>query len=171
MPNLITLAKRLMLNKKAEFVTLQALKQCRADMVQDFLSHNTEIYKPSYKYENSPVMLKLAREKYFITWLSSHWQVFNHIVSQFSCEEQRLVENIFARVFLELLSKWSIVKTTDYTQLDLSRALVEDMQTALNRFIQSGENADNTHNILEVALEKNRVMFSRRIKQLSEEKL
>jgi uncharacterized protein (UPF0248 family) len=116
-------------------------------------------------------MLKLAREKYFITWLSSHWQVFNHIVSQFSCEEQRLVENIFARVFLELLSKWSIVKATDYTQLDLSRTLVEDMQTALNRFIQAGENAENLHNILEVALEKNSVLFNRRIKQLSEEKL
>ena len=78
-----------MLNKKAEFVTLQALKQCRADMVQDCLSHNTEIY----------------------------------------------------------------------------------MQTALNRFIQAGENAENLHNILEVALEKNSVLFNRRIKQLSEEKL
>jgi hypothetical protein len=113
-----------MLNKKTEYITLEVLKQCRTDMVQDFLGHNPTIYKPSYKYENSPVMLKLAREKYFITWLSGHWQALNHIVANFSCDDRRNVETIFARVFLELLSKWSIVKATDFTQIDLGMALL-----------------------------------------------
>ena len=171
MPNLITLAKRLMLNKKAEFFTLQALKQCRADMVQDFLSHNTEIYKPSYKYENSPVMLKLAREKYFMTWLSSHWQNFNKISTHFSVEEKVFLETVFAEVFLELISKWSIVKTVDSAQINLGIGLVNDMQTALNQFLKAGEKADTMRNMLEIALEKNRVVFDRMIKQLSEENL
>ncbi|MGD7037279.1 hypothetical protein [Methylotuvimicrobium buryatense] len=160
-----------MLNKKAAFVTLQTLKQCRADMVQDFLSHNTEIYKPSYKYENSPVMLKLAREKYFITWLSSHWQVFNHIVAHLPGEERSIIDTFFTPVFLELLSKWAIVKTTDSSQLNLGVELVKDMQTALSQFMKAGENADTMRNILEVTLEKNRVVFDRIIKQFSEEKL
>ncbi|MDO9215521.1 MAG: hypothetical protein Q8Q54_04335 [Methylococcales bacterium] len=159
-------------NKKAEFATLQALKQCRAEMVQDFLDyHNPEIYEPSYKYENSPVLLKLAREKYFMVWLSSHWHIFSHIVTQFPIEERRIAETIFARVFLELLGKWSIVKTTDSTQLDLGIKLVKDMENSLNQFMKVGENADTMRNKIKVALEKNRVVFDRMMKQLSEGEL
>jgi hypothetical protein len=160
-----------MLNKKAEFATLQVLKQCRAEMVQDFLDHKPEIYTPSYKYENSPVLLKLAREKYFMAWLNSHWHIFSHIATHFPIEDRRIIETIFARVFLELLGKWSIVKTTDSAQLDLGLKLVKDMETALNQFMKVGENADTMRNKLEVALEKNRVVFDRMIKQLSEGKL
>jgi hypothetical protein len=160
-----------MLNKKAGLVSLQALKQCRTDMVQDFLNHTTEIYKPSYKYENSPVMLKLSREKYFISWLGRHWQVFNQIAEHLPEEERRIIDTFFAHVFLELLSKWAIVKTTDTFQLSLGIELVNDMQTALNQFMKAGENADMMRNILEITLEKNRVIFDRNIKQLSEEKL
>jgi hypothetical protein len=160
-----------MLNKKAEFATLQVLKQCRAEMVQDFLNHKLEIYAPSYKYENSPVLFKLAKEKYFMMWLSSHWQVFSYIAADFPIEERQFAETIFARVFLELLNKWSVVKTTDSAQLNLGLALLKDMETALNNFIKVGENADVMRNKLELALEKNNVVFDRMIKQLSEGKL
>jgi hypothetical protein len=158
-----------MLNKKVEFVALQALKQCRAEMVQDFMEHKPEIYTPSYKYENSPVLLKLAKEKYFVTWLSSHWQIFSHIASHFPDEERRAAESIFARVFLELISKWSIVKTTNLTQLNVGLKLIQDMETALHEFIKVGDKTDEARNRLENALEKNRVIFERQIKQLSEE--
>lgn len=157
-----------MLNKNAEFATLRALKQCRTEMIQDFLDHKPEIYAPSYKYESSPVLLKLAREKYFMAWLSCHWQVFSQVSEDFSVQERQAVEPIFARVFLELLGKWSIVKTTDSAQLNLGLELVTDMQTALNKFIKAGENTGIMRNKLEVAIEKNRVVFDRVIKKLSE---
>lgn len=160
-----------MLDKKAAFAILQTLKQSRAEMVQDFLDHKPEIYTPSYKYENSPVLLKLAREKYFMTWLSSHWQIFSKIAVHFSAEDKGFIETVFAGVFLELLSKWSIVKTTDSAQIDLGLELVNDMKTALNQFLIAGEKADSMRNMLDVALEKNRVVFDRMIKQLSEENL
>ena len=160
-----------MLDKKATFAILQTLKQSRAEMVQDFLDHKPEIYTPSYKYENSPVLLKLAREKYFMTWLSSHWHTFSKIAVHFSAEDKGFIETVFAGVFLELLSKWSIVKTTDSAQIDLGLELVNDMQTALNQFLTAGEKADTMRNMLEVALEKNRVVFDRMIKHLSEENL
>lgn len=171
MPSLILLVKRLMLVKKAKVVILQALKQSRTEMVQDFLDHKPEIYVPSYKFENSPALLKLAREKYFMTWLSSHWQNFNKISTHFSVEEKVFLETVFAEVFLELISKWSIVKTVDSAQINLGIGLVNDMQTALNQFLKAGEKADTMRNMLEIALEKNRVVFDRMIKQLSEENL
>lgn len=157
-----------MLNKNAELATLHALKQCRAEMVQDFLNHKPEIYLPSYKYENSPALLKLAKEKYFTVWLSKHWLVFIYIAEHFPTEDRRFAETIFARVFLELLGKWSIIKFKDPAQLDLGFKLVKDMQIALNQFIKAGENADLICNELEVALEKNCRLFDRAIKQLEE---
>ena len=158
-----------MSNKKAEFETLHILRQCRAEMVQDFLEHKPEIYKPSFKYENSPTLLKLAKEKYFTAWLSNHWQVFNSTVARFPIEEQQYFESYFARVFLELLGKWSIVKTTDSAQLNLGIKLIEEMEVALNQFMKVGENADMMRNKLEVALEKNKVLFDREFKRLSGE--
>ncbi len=158
-----------MLSRKAEFLALQVLKQCRAEMVQNFLDHKPEIYTPSYKYEDSPALLKLTREKYFVAWLSSHWLVFNHAMEFFPIEERRDAEKIFASIFLELLEKWSILKTTNSNQLNLGIKLIEDMQTVLNELIKSGDKADIKRNQLELALEKNRVLFDRAFKQLSEE--
>jgi hypothetical protein len=160
-----------MINKQAVFVTLQVLKQCRTNLVQDFLENKPDIYKPSYRYEESPSMLKLAKDKYFITWLSSHWQVFNDFAKYVPSEERRIIDTFFASVFLELLSMRTTLKTTESSQLNLGLELIKDMQIALNQFMKAGENADMMRNMLEVTLEKNRVVFDRSIKQLSEENL
>jgi hypothetical protein len=156
-----------MLAKKETFAALQVLKQGRAEMVQDFLDHKPEIYAPSFKYEDSPALLSLAREKYFMTWLSSHWQLFSHEATFFT-NKQKETEAIFATVFLKLLGKWSIVKTDHARQLNLGIRLIEDMQNTLNEFIKAGDNSDVMRNKLEVELEKNRVLFDREIRKLSE---
>ena len=160
-----------MINKQAVFVTLQVLKQFRTNLVQDFLENKPDIYKPSYRYEESPSMLKLAKDKYFITWLSSHWQVFNDFAKYVPSEERRIIDTFFASFFLELLSMRTTLKTTESSQLNLGLELIKDMQIALNQFMKAGENADMMRNMLEVTLEKNRVVFDRSIKQLSEENL
>lgn len=155
-------------NKKQTFAALQVLKQGRAEMVQDFLDHKPDIYTPSFKYEDSPVLLKLAREKYFMTWLSSHWKLFTHEATFFT-DKQKEMEAIFTTVFLQLLEKWSIVKTRDSHQLNLGLSLVNDMENSLNQFIKAGEKSESMKNVLELALEKNRVLFDREIKKLSEQ--
>ena len=139
--------------------------------MQDFLENKPDIYKPSYRYEESPSMLKLAKDKYFITWLSSHWQVFNDFAKYVPSEERRIIDTFFASFFLELLSMRTTLKTTESSQLNLGLELIKDMQIALNQFMKAGENADMMRNMLEVTLEKNRVVFDRSIKQLSEENL
>lgn len=154
---------------KSTHLALKVLEQCRAEMVQDFMSHKPEIYAPSFKYETSLVLLKLAREKYFTMWLSNHWQIFNQIISQLPIEEQRNMETHFSRVFLALLGKWSVLKTTDAYQVSLGKKLIDDMVVALNELIKSGDKSDMKRNQLEITLEKNRVLFDREFKRLSEE--
>jgi hypothetical protein len=69
------------------------------------------------------------------------------------------------------LGKWSIVETNDSRQLNLGISLVKDMENALNQFIKAGEKSELMRNTLEVALEKNRVIFDREIKKLSEQEI
>ena len=159
----IELSKR----RKQDFAMLQVLKQGRAEMVQDFLSHQPDIYTPSFKYEDSPVLLKLAREKYFMTWLSSHWQLFNHEATFFA-DKQKEMETIFATVFLQLLQKWAIVKTSHPGQVNLGIQIVKNMQNTLTEFIKAGNNADAMRNKLDGELEKNRVLFDREIRKFEE---
>lgn len=147
-----------MLTKKETFAALQVLKQGRAEMVQDFLDHKPEIYAPSFKYEESPALLKLAREKYFMTWLSSHWQLFSHEAT-FFIDSPKEIEAIFATVFLRLLAKWEIVSSDNSHQLNLGLSLVKDMEKALNEFIKAGEKTDAMRNTLNLAIDKNRVLF------------
>lgn len=158
-----------MLSKKLELLSLQVLQQRRAGMIRGFLDNEPEILVPSYKYEASPMLLKLAREKYFVIWLSSHWQAFNRVIDFLPAEEKSLAEKMFATVFLELLEKWSIIKTIDANQLNLGIKLIEDMQHTLNELIKSGSKADANRNQLEFAIEKNRSLFDRAFKKLNEE--
>ncbi|MSR16535.1 MAG: hypothetical protein EXR89_01875 [Methylococcaceae bacterium] len=159
-----------MQTKKEVFATLQVLKQGRAEMVQDFLDHKPDIYTPSFKYEDSPALLNLAREKYFMTWLISHWQLFRHEATFFT-DKQKETEAIFATVFLKLLGKWAIIKTDHAGQLNLGIQLIQDMQNTLSEFIKVGDNSDTMRKKFEVEIEKNRVLFEREIKKLSEMKI
>lgn len=157
------------MNNKAELASLQILKKCRENMVREFLEQHPDIYIPSYKYESSPAQFKLAKEKYFLIWLSSHWSAFTSVLDDFPAEEKQFIEPVFAKVFLNLLNQWSIVQSFDNSQLNLGIKLVEDMQIAINRFITVGDSADAMRNRLVVAIEKNRVVFDRAFKQLTGE--
>ena len=136
-------------------------------MIQDFLDHKPDIYGPSFKYENSPALLSLSREKYFTTWLTNHWQRFNHesVFFQINLDS----DTTYAKIFLTLIKKWGIVKTNDISQLNLGINLISDMQETLNEFIKIGNNSDFIRNKLEVEIERNRVLFDREIKKLSKE--
>jgi hypothetical protein len=158
-----------MFDIETKYAALQALKICRASLAQDFTDQNPEIFAASYKYEDSPAMLTVAMDKYFISWLSSHWLVFQEFSLQFAEQERQHVEKVFAEVFLSLLQKWSLVNSNNKTKHDFGLKLISEMQTALTKFAKAGENSNMMKNRLEVALEKNRVIFNRSIRNLGRE--
>ncbi len=158
-----------MFDVETKYAALQTLRICRASLAHDFTDQNPEIFAASYKYEDSPAMLTVAIDKYFISWLSSHWLVFKECSSQFSEKERPHVEKAFAEMFRSLLQKWSLVNSNNKTKHEFSLKLIREMQTALTKFLQAGENSNMMKNRLEVALEKNRVIFNRAIKDLGRE--
>lgn len=151
----------------SQLLTLQVLKQCRTNMVQDFLKEEPSIYKPSYQYETSPALFKLAQEQYFLTWLSKHWQELQKEKVSLTIEEQTNAEKNFATVFLKLLNKWEIIKSDDAYQVNMGLQLIENMQLTLNKFIETGNKSEENRNQLELILEKNKVLFDREFERLT----
>lgn len=149
----------------AEYFTLSVLKHGREQMVQDFLEQKPEIYAPSYKYEKSPNVLELEREKYFLTWLSSHWKVFNNAIEDYSEDDRREIEEVFAKAFLSLLNRWIDNPQTSVSQFRLSILLIEDMRLAIQKLIEAGDKAEVMRNRLRVAIEKNNALFVREIEK------
>lgn len=150
---------------QADSIALDVLRHCRAQMIQDFLDEKPAIYGPSYKHEKSSAMLNLAIDKYFTAWLSGHWKVFLICVDACSIEEKKQFERVFAKVFISLLDKWSVLKFEHPTQVHFGLTLIDDMQKAIAHFIKAGEKADLMRNKLEVAMEKNSTLFDRMISQ------
>ncbi|NOU15572.1 MAG: hypothetical protein HOO92_16685 [Methylococcaceae bacterium] len=159
-----------MLHSNEVSIVLDVLKITRANMCRDFLEHNPVIYTPSYKYELSPKLLEIARDRYFLVWLSSHWQVFiTYIEENCSIERHDKLKVEFSGTLIRLLSRWSILQENSNSQLNLGLTLIKDMENGLNAFIQTTENTDALKNKLVMALEKNRILFDRQIKKLEGE--
>ena len=157
------------MNKQELLVTLTVLKLGRNEMTDNFKEHSPDIYAPSFKYENSPVLLKLAREKYFVSWLNSHWKIFDHITVDISMAKRKEIQGFFSQSFLELLSKSMSINSLDkYSNLGL--VILKDMQTVLENFIKVGDNTEANINSMRVAQAKSVALFNRKIKEITEGK-
>lgn len=159
-----------MLNNSEIFVLLQMLKKSRDKVCGDFLEENPDIYGPSFKYEGSPQLLEIARYRYFLVWLSSHWNDFIYYIEEiYPADQHARLKEAYAHALLKLLSKWSIIPDNDSFQLNLGLTLISDMQKALESLSKAGEKTDALHNKLVVAIEKNRIIFDRQIKKFEDE--
>lgn len=134
-------------------------------MVQDFLDEEPSIYGPSYKHEKSSVMLNLAIDKYFTIWLGNHWTRLSSYIENYPADQRKELEHAFAKVFLDLLKKWSVLESDHPIQVLLGLRLIEDMQKATDNLIKAGEKADLMKNRLEVMIAKDCVLFDRAIDQ------
>jgi Ni,Fe-hydrogenase I large subunit len=161
--------KKIMNNKNTKelFIQLRVLKNSRIQLIKDFLDCKYEIYEPSYKYENDPIVLKIAREKYFMSWLSNHWFHFYDIAVLDASYNMTSLKIDFAKTFLELTTRFSIIKSTDYHQFTLTLELLEDLNQSLSNFINSSDNAQIMLNKIKLANVKNNILFDRMFEHMS----
>ena len=149
------------------FIQLRALKIGRTQLINDFLDCKYEIYEPSYKYEQTPIVLKLAREKYFMSWLSNHWIYFDDVTVLCSDNNIDSLKISFAKTFLELITKFSIIKSRNHHQLTLTLKLLEDLKISLNYLIESSDTAQLNLNKIKLTNTKNNVLFDRMLEEIN----
>lgn len=158
------------MNRNTLSVIQSSLRISRQNLIQDFLDESPDIFLPSYKYEKSKQLLNISIEKYFVSWLGDHWNVFQRLISVDSkSESQNKIEVEFSRVLVDLMSKWSFGMSNKDTSINLALSVIEDMKLSLNNFQKIGDKADLSQNKLTTFLEKNRVIFDRTIKRMEAE--
>ena len=146
---------------------LFVLKERRDELCRGFIEKSQDIYYPSYKYENSPKLMQIARERYFMIWIGSFWSEFqDYLDKNFSPEAHEKTEEIFAAAYMELLSKWGLAANLGCGQIELGMSLIKDINVALEGFINAAENSEALKNTLALAMEKNRALFDRKLKDL-----
>lgn len=173
-PNLTRSAHQIVDNVIPVSITLLTLKEGRFGLIEDFLSNNPDIYEPAYKHEKSKVQMQLAREKFFLSWLARHWQLFCNIVESYPKAERAAAERVFSNAFLNLTNNWiEMAKqkssySFEKSSLSLGLYLINEMQDALKKIIMVGENSDIMRSKLQVSMEKNKRLFEREIGKFSE---
>jgi hypothetical protein len=146
----------------------QSLKNSRSSLTNAFLTQDPDIFYALYKFEKNPNLMNISMDRYFVTWLSNHWSIFQSTIdSEIPETDKDDIKNEFAVVFSELLSKWTLTKGEH--QFTLGLEIISNIQNTLDGFIVAGINSDTNRNKLNTLLEKNRAIFDRQILKMENE--
>ena len=86
---------------------LFTLKEARKVLAQDFIEENPEIYRPMFQYEESNEQMMLAKERYVVSWLDSHWKLIE--AQEIGATIRDEARYRFAEVFLRLLENSIVI--------------------------------------------------------------
>ena len=149
--------------------TLFTLKEARENLVQDFIKENPEIYHPMFQYEKSNEQMMLAKEKYILIWLDSHWNLIETFFKNQEIESttQNEVRYRFAGVFLRLLEKFDKDRRDRASPLAI-RLLKEKVNT-LEQLLNLGDKHENRINKLRYDADRHKSIFERKLAELKGE--
>jgi hypothetical protein len=161
-----------MLHQKEIVAVLDVFKLARFQLCSAFTDHSIEIYTPSYKYENSPKLLEVAKEKYFIVWLSSHWHIAENYLREnvHECQHDS-IRIIFNQYMANLCLDFMEINHMSPGTSDIATTVLKDMVSALNALIKAGDNAEKQRKSLILMMEKNRSIFDRKLNNMEHDKI
>lgn len=150
-------------------LTLFTLKEARENLAQDFIIENPEIYDPMFKYEKSNEQMMLAKEKYIMIWLDSHWNLIETLLKNQEIEStiQNEVRYRFAEVFLSLLEKFDADGRNQASPLAI-RLLKEKIDN-LEKLLNLGDKHENRINKLRYDAHRHKIIFERKFAELKGE--
>lgn len=149
-----------MLSSKDTLVfNLLTLKEARKVLAQNFIEENPEIYRPMFQYEESNEQMMLAKERYVVSWLASHWKLIE--AQEIGATIRDEARYRFTEVFLRLLEKFN-----SDTASPLSIKLIKEKIEYLEDLISLGDKSNNSFNKLLYDYERDKRIFNRKINSL-----
>ena len=139
-------------------------------LVEHFLHEEPDIFTPSFKYEQSPAQMNLAREKYFCRWLHTHWILFEQSLQKTQNESLTFdeLQNSFSLVFLELLKKYEIYEATHHHSSEVFMHTIHEKIQVLENILQMGDHSEERFKQLQYLHERSNVLFERMMKAIKE---
>lgn len=150
---------------------LKLLKHARNILIDHFTQEEPDIYTPSFKYEQSPSQMNLAREKYLCRWLHSHWIVFEQCLQDIQHDSltRDELQYGFSCVFLELLKQYDIGEITHPQNSQLFFQIIHEKIQVLNHILTMGDHSEERLKQLQYQYERSNVIFERAITAMKEE--
>lgn len=149
---------------------LKLFQEARKILAEHFLHEEPDIYTPSFKYEQSPEQMNLAREKYFCRWLHTHWILFEQALQE--TQDASLIhdelQNSFSTVFLEFLKKYELYETTHHQSSEIFRDTIHERIQILKEILQMGDYSEERLKQLQYVYERDNVLFERKLKSIKE---
>ncbi|MDE2724371.1 MAG: translation initiation factor IF-2 N-terminal domain-containing protein [Gemmatimonadota bacterium] len=155
--------KRLLSSKDILAFRLFILKEARKNLAQDFIKKKPEIYIPMFKYEESDVLMELAREKYIVSWLDSQWNLLENLFQNQEIEApvRNELRYSFAEVFLRLIKKFNMDGASS-----LSIKLIKEKVGCLEELLNLGDKSEDNFNKLHYDSARHKRMFERTFNEL-----
>lgn len=160
------LVNEMFINSKLFFI-LTLLQQARSNLVRDFLEENSDIYAPSFKYERNKEMMQLAREKYVVSWLNSHWELLENLLTTQITDttQQSEIKEEFAKVFLELLHKFG-VQVQHHQNSEFFATLLRKKSQTLEEILGISDKSEQQLEKLKYSGEREKALFNREMDKL-----
>lgn len=151
-----------MTNKERLQKYLSVLKKKRKDLISDFLNEEENVYIPMYRYRKSKALTEISIEKYFLMWISSH---YNEFLKRNNKNGDSNTNKEFNIIYLSLVEEFQDSNKTS----KLMKSLLNTKIEALKEMIKSGEKSDKNFNRIIYAMEKENVLFENQISKFKNE--
>lgn len=149
---------------------LTIFKQAREQIVWDFNNENIEIYDAMFRYEKDKQSMYLSIDKYFMSWIDTHFSIFESSTETDAKEE---ITTEFTKIMLVLIQKSELsIKASD---IERGNQLFFDMLYEKKELLQKlsgiATKADNNYKKLIYLYQKDKALFERKLSELAREKL
>jgi hypothetical protein len=150
---------------------LACFRENRQRLLLDIKHKRAEIFTPMFAYENNCILMELAIEGYFISWINQHFISLEYLAEKFpdnECEASK----IFLDKVIHLIQKYIEVKDPTLSTVNgyFIGKLLDDKQKALQSLLDISHKSHESYNQLLLEYEKDKALFRRQMKTLEKQK-
>lgn len=148
---------------------LNVFKQAREQLVWDLSNENIEIYESMFRYEKDKQSICLSIDKYLISWIDFHFNIFETLSENNTKEE--LIKTFTNKMLLLIQKSELSIKSSEIDRgSQLFFDVLYEKRELLKKISDATIKADNNYKKLLYMHQKDKALFERQLSKLLGEK-
>lgn len=138
--------------------TLSLLGKGRLKLVSSFNSHDVNLFGDMFRFERSPALMALAIDRFNVSWISHHYELFDQLSESASPE----TEAAFKECVLALIERLDISRDRDPSaEWVLVKALIDEKKALLEAQFDFSNKDDLNYKKLVFSKHREAALFER----------
>lgn len=150
---------------------LTVFKKSREQLVSDFNNENIEIYDAMFRFEKYEKSMYLSIDKYFMSWIDTHFSVFENLTANDDAPEKLTKEFAKRMLFLVQKSELTIKASEIEDGRQLFFQMLHEKKELLQKLSDVATKADSNYRKLIYLYQKDKTLFDRQLSELAGNKL